>query len=191
MKARRMFEPGVTCATSKWAHRDEERWEQDEAAPIPAPSDLVTLLVSTMRTQLEGTSPPTEQTSAVLRPSLSPPPSRLEDAARIMPPQSLHEHYARRASFSVSELVAPSWCEYAYLYGIMGMRNRPAEQRPEKIVTRTGTEIKPDKQVAERRDKILKEGKVRHQDLAPHQDVAPKIRLNRLKSLHSRLSTVG
>lgn len=62
---------------------------------------------------------------------------------------------------SVSDIVAPAWCEVQFDYGLRQFRNRPVERRPPTFVTDKGKEITVKKSIALSNDKIQKKGQVR------------------------------
>lgn len=48
-----------------------------------------------------------------------------------------------KSVLSVTDWVAPAWCEYAYLYNTLSASHLPLEQRPETITTPEGNTITP------------------------------------------------
>ncbi|PWN51309.1 hypothetical protein IE53DRAFT_328657 [Violaceomyces palustris] len=78
------------------------------------------------------------------------------------PPTSLQEHALRKPHFSVSDLVSPSWCEYSFQYGVLGMSHLPPSQRPESILTPSGVTLKSDRSKVEVKEKVLEAGKAIH-----------------------------
>lgn len=81
------------------------------------------------------------------------------------PAKSLSSHARTKGYLSVTDLVSPLWCEYAFHYGILGMRHLPVAQRPEEIETADGHVIRPDTKVAQQREKVLVGGRKVHERL--------------------------
>lgn len=79
------------------------------------------------------------------------------------PPTSLQDHLASKRWLYVTDLVGPTWCEYAYQYNVMGMTHLDIEDRPESIKLPSGQEIRPNAESTAKRDKILKAGTEVHE----------------------------
>ncbi|KAE8230937.1 hypothetical protein CF326_g4055 [Tilletia indica] len=79
--------------------------------------------------------------------------------------QSLFEHAAGRGYLSVTDIVSLAWCEVQSLYGVLGGRNLPLDQRPTSFTTKTGTIISPDYDLAAEREKTLAKGRAIHAEL--------------------------
>ncbi|EUC67023.1 defects in morphology protein 1precursor [Rhizoctonia solani AG-3 Rhs1AP] len=89
----------------------------------------------------------------------SPSPSPLEMA-------SLYSRFrAARNSLSVSDLVAPAWCEVQFDYGLRGKRYLPPSMRPKVLETRSGKKIQVQREVAVENDRVLKKGTAVHKKL--------------------------
>ncbi|KAF8600895.1 hypothetical protein BDV93DRAFT_525147 [Ceratobasidium sp. AG-I] len=71
----------------------------------------------------------------------------------------------KRNSLSVSDLVAPSWCEVQFDYSLRSGRDLPARQRPPEFTSRTGKTITMRKEVAVEKEKLLKKGSAVHKKL--------------------------
>ena len=61
---------------------------------------------------------------------------------------------------SVSDIVAPAWCEVQFDYGLRQFRHRPVEQRPSTFVSEKGKKIIVKKSTAVNNDKVQKKGQV-------------------------------
>lgn len=87
--------------------------------------------------------------------------------SRRSPPASIQDHIRRKGNLSVSDLVAPLWCETAFQYSILGMTNLKIEdpRRPEKIITPQGNVIVPNKARAQQKEKVLESGTKVHKQL--------------------------
>ena len=83
----------------------------------------------------------------------------------IQTPGTLPQYRDAKKYLSVTDFVSPLWCEYAFHYGILGLRHLPVSQRPKEIETPSGHIIKPDKQVAQQREKVLVAGRKVHEKL--------------------------
>ncbi|KAF6766747.1 exonuclease V a 5' deoxyribonuclease-domain-containing protein [Ephemerocybe angulata] len=66
--------------------------------------------------------------------------------------RSLMEKFRPSGVLSVSDLVAPTWCEVQYDYGLRQRRSRPVNQRPKSFKTSTGKEITVEVKVAAKND---------------------------------------
>ncbi|CAE6473993.1 unnamed protein product [Rhizoctonia solani] len=79
---------------------------------------------------------------------------------------SLYSRFrATRNSLSVSDLVAPAWCEFQFDYGLRGKRHLSPSLRPEVLETRSGKKIQVQREVAVKNDRILKKGTAVHKKL--------------------------
>ncbi|TKY88861.1 hypothetical protein EX895_002102 [Sporisorium graminicola] len=87
------------------------------------------------------------------------------------PPTSLPDHFARKGYLSVSDLVAPSWCEYNYQYGILSLSHLPPSQRPATITTEAGQTLAAAPQLVAQKESTLQAGKAVHTVL--ERQVAP------------------
>lgn len=74
------------------------------------------------------------------------------------PPRSITDHIERKRVLSVTDLVSPSWCEYAYLYNILAQSHLPLLQRPTSITTPQGNVLTPSWAQLVARDEILAQG---------------------------------
>lgn len=74
------------------------------------------------------------------------------------PPRSITDHIERKRVLSVTDLVSPSWCEYAYLYNILAQSHLPLTQRPTSITTPQGNVLTPSWAQLVARDEILAQG---------------------------------
>ncbi|WFC94631.1 hypothetical protein MBRA1_001264 [Malassezia brasiliensis] len=74
------------------------------------------------------------------------------------PPRSISDHIERKRVLSVTDLVSPSWCEYAYLYNILAQSHLPLLQRPTSITTPQGNVLTPSWAQLVARDEILAQG---------------------------------
>ncbi|CAD6932645.1 unnamed protein product [Tilletia controversa] len=81
------------------------------------------------------------------------------------PSESLSEHANNRGYLSVTDLVSLAWCEFQSLYGVLGGRNLPLDQRPTSFTTKTGAVIIPDREIAVEREKTLEKGRAIHAEL--------------------------
>ncbi|CAE6507015.1 unnamed protein product [Rhizoctonia solani] len=90
------------------------------------------------------------------------------------PPEmaSLYSQFrASRNALSVSDLVAPVWCEVQFDYGLRGKRYLPPSLRPEVLETRSGKKIQVQREVAIKNDRVLKKGTAVHKKL--EQEIRP------------------
>ncbi|KAG8716058.1 hypothetical protein FRC11_010251 [Ceratobasidium sp. 423] len=79
---------------------------------------------------------------------------------------SLYSQFrARRNVLSVSDLVAPVWCEVQFDYGLRGKRYLSPSLRPEVLETRSGKKIQVQREVAIKNDRVLKKGTAVHKKL--------------------------
>ncbi|PWN35068.1 uncharacterized protein FA14DRAFT_178449 [Meira miltonrushii] len=83
----------------------------------------------------------------------------------IQTPGTLPQYRDAKKYLSVTDFVSPLWCEYAFHYGILGLRHLPVSQRPKEIETPSGHILRPDKQVAQQREKVLVGGRKVHEKL--------------------------
>jgi len=74
--------------------------------------------------------------------------------------ESPYELHRRRGHLSVTDLVAPTWCEVQFEYGLRQRRSRRIDRRPESFVSREGKEIHVEKETAQLNDVVLREGNV-------------------------------
>lgn len=81
------------------------------------------------------------------------------------PPKDLASYAQSKGYFSVSELVGPTWCEYAYNYGVLGLSFLPVAERPTEVTLPSGLVIKPDQAVAVRREEVQIRGREVHEKL--------------------------
>ncbi|KIJ66183.1 hypothetical protein HYDPIDRAFT_128779 [Hydnomerulius pinastri MD-312] len=91
--------------------------------------------------------------------------STLQPAATVRYQSPFERFCSWKKSFSVTELVGPTWCEVQFEYGLYGQRNRPLEQRPSSFKSKSGKEIRVRQDVAQTNDRRLKRGKVVHKAL--------------------------
>lgn len=130
-------------------------------SPSPADDSESTLLAPSMRSQpsfveiaIESPIPSTLAPSPAPTLGRSPTPTPTAMA-------SLYSQFrASRNSLSVSDLVGPIWCEVQFDYGLRGRRNLPPSQRPTVVQTRLGKEIKVQRDVAVKNDRVMKKGTV-------------------------------
>jgi exonuclease V len=85
--------------------------------------------------------------------------------SRAKPPTSLMDYTLSRGYCSVTDLVSPLWCEYAFQYNLLGMSHLPVSQRPEQIATPQGNIVKPNVEISVEREKILQSGREVHKRL--------------------------
>jgi exonuclease V len=85
--------------------------------------------------------------------------------ARGTPPSSLEQYAASRNYSSVTDLVSPVWCEYAFQYKLLGQGHLPVSERPEQITTPQGNVVQVNIEIAQQRDKILVAGRQVHKRL--------------------------
>ncbi|KAL5519559.1 hypothetical protein ACEPAH_1242 [Sanghuangporus vaninii] len=71
----------------------------------------------------------------------------------------------QRGYLTVTDLVAPAWCEVQFDYGLRQFRNKPISKRPQSFVTPKGKEIKVEAKVAAKNEDILDKGKIVHKKL--------------------------
>ncbi|WFD40736.1 uncharacterized protein MJAP1_003725 [Malassezia japonica] len=81
------------------------------------------------------------------------------------PPESITEHVARKTALSVTDLVSPSWCEYAYLYNILAQSHLPLWKRPQSITTPDGNVLTPSWAQLQAREEVLARGTEIHDAL--------------------------
>ena len=72
---------------------------------------------------------------------------------------------SRGGTYSVTDLVAPVWCEYAAQYNVLGMSHLPVSQRPAQIATPQGNVVSVDVGKAQQREKVLDAGRIVHRRL--------------------------
>lgn len=84
--------------------------------------------------------------------------SRKTPRKPIEPPHSISDHVERKRVLSVTDLVSPSWCEYAYLYNILGQSHLPLWQRPASITTPDGNVLTPSWTQLQAREDTLARG---------------------------------
>ncbi|WFD35476.1 hypothetical protein MCUN1_002332 [Malassezia cuniculi] len=77
---------------------------------------------------------------------------------RPPPPTSIADYVRRRQLLSVTDVVAPSWCEYEFQYGVLSQSHLPLAQRPSQIVTPEGNTIIPSYVALQNREERLKAG---------------------------------
>ncbi len=82
--------------------------------------------------------------------------------ARRPPPTSLPDHFSRKGYLSVSDLVGPSWCEYAYQYNILSLSHLPPALRPETITTEAGQTLAAAADLVAAKEVTLQAGKAVH-----------------------------
>jgi exonuclease V len=90
---------------------------------------------------------------------------RRRRTTRRTPPTSLTEYAQSRNYSSVTDLVSPVWCEYAFQYKLLGQGHLPVSERPEEIKTPQGNIVKVNIEIAQQRDKILVAGRQVHKRL--------------------------
>ncbi|OCB87070.1 hypothetical protein A7U60_g5805 [Sanghuangporus baumii] len=71
----------------------------------------------------------------------------------------------QRGYLTVTDLIAPAWCEVQFDYGLRQFRNKPISKRPQSFVTPKGKEIKVEAKVAAKNEDILDKGKIVHKKL--------------------------
>ncbi|SGY81369.1 BQ5605_C009g05494 [Microbotryum silenes-dioicae] len=79
--------------------------------------------------------------------------------------RSLWERYRKRrgwGALSVTDLVAPSWCEYQHTYRLASKSYLPPLERPAEILSKLGATITIDRTRTVAREKILDGGKAVH-----------------------------
>ncbi|SCZ98051.1 BZ3500_MvSof-1268-A1-R1_Chr3-3g06543 [Microbotryum saponariae] len=79
--------------------------------------------------------------------------------------RSLWERYRKRrgwGALSVTDLVAPSWCEYQHTYRLASKSYLPPLERPAEILSKSGATITIDRTRTVAREKILDGGKAVH-----------------------------
>ncbi|GAA99519.1 uncharacterized protein L969DRAFT_23380 [Mixia osmundae IAM 14324] len=76
--------------------------------------------------------------------------------------RSLFERFRSRGSLSATDFSGPSWCEYAFIYGMLGKRWLPVAERPTSIITQQGNTVKIDQKQTVRQQKILDAGVATH-----------------------------
>ncbi|KAK0523557.1 hypothetical protein OC842_006105 [Tilletia horrida] len=81
------------------------------------------------------------------------------------PSLSLSEYASNRGYLSVTDLVSLAWCEFQSLYGVLGGRSLPLDQRPTSFTTKSGAVIVPDRAIAVEREKTLEKGRAIHAEL--------------------------
>ncbi|KAI3483177.1 hypothetical protein L1887_53957 [Cichorium endivia] len=81
---------------------------------------------------------------------------------RPPPPTSLPDHFSRKGYLSVSDLVGPSWCEYAYQYNILSLSHLPPALRPETITTEAGQTLAAAADRVAAKEVTLQAGKAVH-----------------------------
>lgn len=79
-----------------------------------------------------------------------------------LPPASLAEHVDRKHALSVTDLVSPAWCEFAYLYNVLAQTHLPLSQRPTAITSPDGNVLTPSWAQWQARDKVLTAGTAIH-----------------------------
>lgn len=79
--------------------------------------------------------------------------------------RSMYERYRRYQRLSVSDLVAPAWCEVQFEYGLLQKRSRRLEHRPASFVSRNGKLMSVKKDVAAVNDEVQKRGTFVHKEL--------------------------
>lgn len=110
-----------------------------------------------------------EQNSTSQAQSPNPPEPRSPSSKRRrrsrIPPSSVTAFIESKGYFSVTELVGPTWCEYSYQYGILGLSFLPVAERPKEILLPSGNVIKPNETLAVRKEQIQVQGREIHKKL--------------------------
>ncbi|KAL5533627.1 hypothetical protein ACEPAG_87 [Sanghuangporus baumii] len=106
----------------------------------------------------------------------------------------------QRGYLTVTDLVAPAWCEVQFDYGLRQLRNKPISERPQSFVTPKGKEIKVEAKVAAKNEDQLDKGKIVHKKLEREihkEEVLIKVKRKeeiwalRLLDFLVRLKTIG
>ena len=106
--------------------------------------------------------PPPTPLSPEPNPAPSQPPPPVSPSAQL---PNLYEQFRRRRGFgslSVSDLVAPSWCEVQHSYRLLSHAHLPASQRPATITTPAGNTLAVSLSSMLVRDRILDSGTATH-----------------------------
>lgn len=91
-----------------------------------------------------------------------------QDTRQTMSPAIFRRHqvnlitaYRKRGSLSVSDIVAPSWCEVKFDYGLRwGNRWQRVAEKPKEIITAKGKRIEVSKVSAQKSETVMDAGKV-------------------------------
>ncbi|KAF9015724.1 exonuclease V a 5' deoxyribonuclease-domain-containing protein [Cyathus striatus] len=75
------------------------------------------------------------------------------------------QRYRPKHILSVTDLVAPAWCEVQFEYGLLGKRSRPLAQRPKSFISTSGKEIRVEQTTAVKNEQNTKQGKAVHKKL--------------------------
>jgi len=72
---------------------------------------------------------------------------------------------ARKPLLSVSDVVSPAWCEYAYQYNVLSQAHLALWQRPSSITTPEGNTLVPSYVALQQREQTLRSGAKLHDQL--------------------------
>ncbi|KAL0581077.1 hypothetical protein V5O48_000971 [Marasmius crinis-equi] len=92
------------------------------------------------------------------------PPVRARNG-KVLKTDSPLQRFRRKRNLSVSDLVAPAWCEVQFDYGLRQGRHKELVHRPDSFVTKGGKEITVEKAIAVSNEVVLKKGKAVHKKL--------------------------
>lgn len=87
--------------------------------------------------------------------------ARRESAA----PASIEQHIERKPLLSVTDVVSPAWCEYAFQYNVLSQAHLPLAKRPRTIVTPEGNTLVPSWAALLQRDAVMRAGAQVHDKL--------------------------
>ncbi|KAJ9119498.1 hypothetical protein QFC22_003206 [Naganishia vaughanmartiniae] len=79
--------------------------------------------------------------------------------------RSLFQKFRKRGFFSVTDLVAPSWCEVQFDYRLRSKSYLPVAARPDTFQTSTGAVLVVNKEIAGTGEKIMRKGEQVHKKL--------------------------
>ncbi|EJC98675.1 uncharacterized protein FOMMEDRAFT_161506 [Fomitiporia mediterranea MF3/22] len=92
--------------------------------------------------------------------------SRPADGVYKLAGESPYARFRRQRGYlSVTDIVAPAWCEVQFDYGLQQRRRRPLKERPKSFITPRGKEIHVKTSVAVQNEQMLKKGRVVHRKL--------------------------
>ncbi|EGN96230.1 hypothetical protein SERLA73DRAFT_76210 [Serpula lacrymans var. lacrymans S7.3] len=112
---------------------------------------------------VEASSSHSQSNSNTLGPSALKPFQRRTSSFTCRSPYQSHREW--RGTFSVTDLVGPTWCEVQFDYGLRQMRDKRLEQRPKSFTTGSGKVITVKDNVAAQNDRIITRGKSVHSQL--------------------------
>ncbi|KAF9531877.1 exonuclease V a 5' deoxyribonuclease-domain-containing protein [Crepidotus variabilis] len=182
-------------------HLTSEEWAKVDATATDIEDNVEEVLDASFRSELEGLDFKTlndedlaridkavqQVASKVLGPKID---IALEEPSeagpsvvlKTRPPQTtlprslgLLEEFRPSGVLSVTDLVAPTWCEVQYEYGLRGKRSRPIESRPASFQSASGNIIKVEQPVAEKNYVRTRQG------LAIHKEFEREIRAETLQ----------